>query len=146
MEGSLTAAASTPSTIGTPSTVGTPQSPSSDPLSMVSVKGNGVQLSYKVTKKKNIGDAYLLCLVFGVLGAHRFYLGNRFFGVMYLCTLGLFFSGWITDLCKIPVLVKRANLKIQKKCDIRSCDKIYLDEAYTMWLPFGILGKLPYSP
>ena len=42
--------------------------------------------------------AFLLCLVFGWLGVHRFYLGKLGTGVLYLFTYGLFGFGWFVDL------------------------------------------------
>lgn len=43
----------------------------------------------------------LLCLVFGVYGAHRFYVGKISSGILYLCTAGLFGIGVIIDLFDI---------------------------------------------
>ncbi len=41
--------------------------------------------------------AYLLWLVLGPLGAHRFFLGRRSSGKLWLGTLGLFGFGWLAD-------------------------------------------------
>jgi hypothetical protein len=43
----------------------------------------------------------LLCLFLGWLGVHRFYLGKRTTGRVYLLTGGLFFAGVIVDLILI---------------------------------------------
>lgn len=47
---------------------------------------------------KNQLVAFILCLLFGLLGAHRFYLGYTGLGVLYILTAGLFGIGWLIDL------------------------------------------------
>ncbi|MBI2849003.1 MAG: TM2 domain-containing protein [Chloroflexi bacterium] len=44
---------------------------------------------------------FLLCSMFGWLGAHRFYVGKKVSGVVWLLTLGLLFIGWSVDLILI---------------------------------------------
>lgn len=46
---------------------------------------------------KSRGLAMLLCLVFGMVGAHKFYLGRLGMGFLYLITGGLFGIGVIVD-------------------------------------------------
>ena len=41
--------------------------------------------------------AYLLWLFFGVFGAHKFYLGKIWMGLIYLCTGGVFGIGLLID-------------------------------------------------
>jgi len=48
-------------------------------------------------RMKNKCVALLLCLFLGGLGAHRFYEGKIGTGILWLCTGGLFFVGWIID-------------------------------------------------
>lgn len=47
---------------------------------------------------KNRVVALLLCLCLGVFGAHKFYLGRFWTGVLYIFTYGLFGIGWLIDL------------------------------------------------
>ena len=51
---------------------------------------------------KNTGKlqivAFLLCLLFGILGIYRFYLGYTGMCVIYILTFGLFGIGWLIDL------------------------------------------------
>ena len=51
--------------------------------------------------EKNKWVAFFLCLFLGFLGAHRFYEGKIFTGILYLCTLGLCGIGVIVDLVRI---------------------------------------------
>ena len=69
------------------------------------VHGAGVEY-----KRKSV--AYLLWLVFGPLGAYRFYLGHTATGVLYVCTCGLFLVGWVIDLFMIPSYVKAWNHRV----------------------------------
>ncbi len=45
--------------------------------------------------------AFLLCLLLGYIGAHKFYEGKTVMGVIYLFTGGLFYIGAILDLIAI---------------------------------------------
>jgi TM2 domain-containing membrane protein YozV len=76
----------------------------------------------------------------GILGAHHFYLGRYFFGIAYFFTFGLLGFGWLVDLFRLPFLVNRTNEKIQNKESVPSPEKVYLDDAYVLWFPFGITG------
>ena len=59
-------------------------------------KDDGESTSHSGGKNQIV--ALILCLLFGVLGIHRFYLGYTGLGVLYLFTLGLFGIGFIIDL------------------------------------------------
>lgn len=46
---------------------------------------------------------FYLCLFFGIFGVHRFREGKKWTGLLYLCTLGLCFVGWIYDMFKYAI-------------------------------------------
>lgn len=55
-----------------------------------------------VSSPKNRLVALLLCLPpFGLFGAHRFYVGRPFTGVLYFLTFGLVVFGWLIDIILI---------------------------------------------
>ena len=53
------------------------------------------------TSDKSKKTAMICCIFGGVFGAHHFYVGNVFKGLVYLFTGGLLTIGWIIDLIKI---------------------------------------------
>lgn len=55
-------------------------------------------LGYTPKKK---WPAFWLCLFFGLVGAHRFYVGKWFTGILWALSAGGFIVGWVTDLHKI---------------------------------------------
>lgn len=73
--------------------------------------------------RKSTGVAYLLCLLFGGFGAHRFYLGHNTTGavqlVLWLCGWVTFFAAWIplgiwifVDLFLIPGMARQFNMRL----------------------------------
>ena len=42
--------------------------------------------------------AFVLCLLLGFFGAHKFYEGKIGMGILYLFTMGLFMIGWLIDI------------------------------------------------
>jgi TM2 domain-containing membrane protein YozV len=48
----------------------------------------------KISSKSRL-IALLLCLFFGWVGAHRFYVGKIGTGILMICTFGGFFGIWI---------------------------------------------------
>jgi len=45
--------------------------------------------------------AFILCLLFGYFGAHRFFTGKIKSGVLWIFTAGMFLIGWLVDLILI---------------------------------------------
>lgn len=66
---------------------------------------------------KSIKKAYRLWLLsgFGWLALHRFYLGKKKTGILWVATLGFFGIGAIADLFFLKWLVKRQNAIYQIK-------------------------------
>ena len=48
-------------------------------------------------RPRNKWVAFLLCLLLGFLGAHKFYEGKTGMGILYIFTVGLFGIGWLID-------------------------------------------------
>lgn len=63
------------------------------------------------TSPKSKWIAFFLCLFLGVLGAHKFYEGRVWWGILYLCTYGLLCVGIIVDL--IAILLKPNSYSIK---------------------------------
>ena len=57
--------------------------------------------TYNVYSRKSQIVALILCLLFGMLGMHYFYVGKIGMGLLYLFTGGLFGIGWIVDIIRI---------------------------------------------
>lgn len=55
-------------------------------------------VSVQTGKRINKWVAFLLCLIFGYWGIHKFYEGKIFAGVIYFLTFGLVGIGWIIDI------------------------------------------------
>ena len=43
---------------------------------------------------------FVICLLFGWLGVHKFREKRIGMGILYLCTFGLFYIGWIVDIVR----------------------------------------------
>lgn len=96
----------------------------------IEVEENPEALNKK--RPKTLDDAYVTW-IFGILGAHHFYLGNNEFGFAYLFTFGMGGVGWLIDFFRMPILVKRAN-------DENPSPEKHLDDAYILTFPLGVLG------
>lgn len=53
--------------------------------------------------EKSVDIAFVLCLLLGIIGVHRFYVGKIGTGILYVFTGGLFGIGFIVDLVMIAL-------------------------------------------
>ena len=72
-----------------------------------SALSTSTRLTYGDTK--TLPWAYGFWLVGGLIGFHRFYLGQTSMGLLYLFTGGLLGLGWLIDAFNMTELVNRAN-------------------------------------
>ncbi|XP_033126577.1 uncharacterized protein LOC117124454 [Anneissia japonica] len=97
---------------------------------------------FPVDKSRDLGDTWIISFfpITGLLGFHHYYLGRIGWGVLYTCTVGLCGLGWVFDNIRMPLLVKRVNMKMCE--DGGHADKCYkLDDVYVIaFNPFGVLG------
>ena len=64
-----------------------------------------IQLNgFKPAKRIDKWVAFIVCLLLGWAGGHKFYEGKVGLGILYLFTCGLFGIGWFIDL--IVILTK----------------------------------------
>ncbi len=68
---------------------------------------NIVRRTQLYSSSKSRFAALLLCLIFGVFGFHRFYVGKIGSGLLFLITMGGFGIGWFIDLIRIACGVFR---------------------------------------
>lgn len=73
----------------------------------INVNNNTNGFTY-VSKKKWV--AFFLCLFFGFLGVHRFYVRKTGTGIIWLFTCGLGGIGWLVDLVMILLGAFRDNM------------------------------------
>ena len=59
--------------------------------------------------EKDLVTAYLLCIFFGWLGGHRFYLDQFNMGLLYVFTFGFLGFSTLIDLILLPELVRTRN-------------------------------------
>jgi TM2 domain-containing membrane protein YozV len=52
---------------------------------------------------KNYTTTLLLAIFLGIIGAHRFYAGKVFTGLLFFVTLGFFGIGWVIDIITVAV-------------------------------------------
>lgn len=68
-------------------------------------------------KNTSVGTELALCILFGWVGAHRFYAGKKY-RFLYLLTLGVFGIGWIVD--SIVLLVEYIRKRDETTAKIQS--------------------------
>lgn len=87
----------------------------------------------KNTEKRFTTTCILAISPTGLVGAHHYYLGRYYFGVLYTFTFGIFGVGYIVDWFRFNDLLERSNNDENK-------NHRQLDDAYLLWFPFGLVG------
>lgn len=80
---------------------------------------------------------FYLCLFGGMFGLHKFYIGERRKGFLYLFTLGLFGIGWLHDTIRLGMRARPGSLNIVSV----ETDIVYDDLDYYDALALRILYK-----
>lgn len=92
---------------------------------------------------------FILCLLLGYLGAHKFYERKILVGILYLFTGGLFFIGWIYDCIKLGIsLNKKQNVRVENNTNYHkdtivsstTYDKNIIDETPNNYLKIKVAG------
>ncbi len=60
-------------------------------------------------QKKSYITAYILWLFLGIIGVHRFYVGDFFKGTLMFFTLGGFIIGWLVDFIFLQKRIEEYN-------------------------------------
>lgn len=71
---------------------------------------------------------FFLCLCLGWLGAHKFKNKKWGMGILYLCTIGLFYIGWIFDTVKLFYIAFILDNERLEQYEIRQQEKLRLKE------------------
>jgi TM2 domain-containing membrane protein YozV len=66
------------------------------------------ELRYKAGEV-DYSAAWILLTFLGIFGAHRFYMGKWFTGILYLVTGGIFLVGWAYDFCTLNSQITEIN-------------------------------------
>ena len=62
---------------------------------------------------KDVGVAYILLILAGFIGAHKFYLGKPIIGILYFLTAGFVGLGCLYDLFTLSSQVAKINTAIE---------------------------------
>lgn len=71
--------------------------------------------------------------VFGFTGAHRFYFGKKWTGLLWFATFGMFGIGWLVDAFLIPGMEEDADIKYV-------AGRYNFNVAWLLLTFFGFLG------
>ena len=74
-------------------------------------------------ERKSVFWSYMFLIVFGVFGAHQFYLGRPWVGLFYLLTAGVCGLGVIFDFFTLPLQVWAVNGNCTKHTHCCTCGR-----------------------
>lgn len=69
-----------------------------------------------------VTDVRLVTMGGGFLGLHHFYLRRVEWGLLYLCTFGLFGIGWLVDIFRSSTLYKEARARLASEAEFNTRD------------------------
>ena len=79
------------------------------------------QYEYRKNEKSK-GTAYILWFLLGILGAHRYYVGDYLRGALLLFTLGGFVIGWLADCAYLSKRVEECNEDLETEVLAKAID------------------------
>ena len=85
---------------------------------------------------------FVVCLLFGYLGIHKFMEKKIGMGILYLFTMGLMGFGWIYDCIKYLIIAIKHTNTGEKSTEVQSENRVYFDTTY---LPAEIPEKHSFS-
>ncbi|KAG8461392.1 hypothetical protein KFE25_010579 [Diacronema lutheri] len=85
-----------------------------------------------------LSECYILALPLGFLGLHWFYLGRPKWGALYFFTFALLGGGWLVDLLRMPLLVRRARVGFGDGSPLLELSDMYTLAASPMGLLLGL--------
>lgn len=86
---------------------------------------------------------YIICILGGIFGVHRFLMDDPFWGKFYACTLGGLGIGYIIDLYRLPKLYEASNEKLRKLAMdpyYREPDLLSVTDASIVLFSTGLFG------
>jgi TM2 domain-containing membrane protein YozV len=71
------------------------------------------------SRKMNPIAIFIVTFLLGLFGVHKFILGQKTMGLIYLCTAGLLSFGWFFDLFTIWGAVEKRNDNLARDLKIK---------------------------
>lgn len=99
-------------------------------------------MNNKINKKVD----FILCLLLGYFGIHKFYEKKILIGILYLCTGGLFFVGWIYDCIKLGIELYKSKTNVISttyEAKVGTIENTNEKQIVTITHPNGKIEKVP---
>lgn len=85
------------------------------------------QYEYKKNERSK-GSAYALWFLLGILGAHRYYVGDYLRGALLMFTLGGFLIGWLADCAYLGKRVEECNADLETEVLAKAIDATRIEK------------------